>query len=272
MLSSKAEQLIHDYFNLPFSNIQGVRCPYINNARLNQRGQLRVLIGKGTPREITEEAHIISVHYHNGLFDKQGNCSLEQKNGRKKNTCTDTIRKFLIDNNLGVECSGFVTHVLRAHFRETKKIDITKKLFITPLTKPLRWLISRFRPVENINVRTYTNDRNSRVITSNNHIDYTSIRPGDVITMLETGPNKKRNHILLIRDIQKNKLNYVHARAWTSEGVRDHGVAEGTITIINPEAPLLAQAWEEKHMTGDKNETYLEAKQATELAIRRLKI
>jgi hypothetical protein len=63
MLSPGAQQLIHDYLNLPCGTMKGIRCPYINNARLRQRGQLRVLVGKGTPREIIEEANIISTQY-----------------------------------------------------------------------------------------------------------------------------------------------------------------------------------------------------------------
>ena len=46
----------------------------------------------------------------------------------------DELRKFLIDHNLGVDCSGFATHILRAHFLETKGVDITKNsLKIFPL-------------------------------------------------------------------------------------------------------------------------------------------
>ena len=56
MLSPKAGQIIDKYFNLPFAGVLGVRCPYFNNARRNLRGQLRGLVGKGTPEEIVEEA------------------------------------------------------------------------------------------------------------------------------------------------------------------------------------------------------------------------
>ncbi len=270
MLSPKAEQRIKDYLELPFKGIKGVRCPYYNNARSRERGQLRVLIGKGLPHEIVEEAQIISIQYHAGLFTKEGECCLHNAH---ESTTTDAIRKFLIDHQLGIECSGFVTHVLRAHFLETKKIDITKKLHIISKRRIIRWLITRLRPVENINVRTYTDPKNSRVIVGHGEAcDAQKLAPGDVITMLETGPNHKRNHILVITDIQGDVIHYAHARAWTSEGQYGHGIARGTITIQKPSKGLLEQVWEEKKLANDKNETYWEAAQAHTLEIRRLHV
>ncbi len=266
MLSPKSQQLIHDYLNLPFSGISGVRCPYFNNARLHQRGQLRVLIGKGTPKEIVEEAKVISTQYHAGIFDKTGNCCIHNEHTGTPVT-NENIRKFLIDNNLGVDCSGFVSQVLRVHFKETKKIDFVKKLYIISPKNILRWLISKLRPIESISVNTYANNVNTTVIT-----DITQIEPGDLIAMLETGPQNKRNHILLITNNDGRTINYVHSRAWSSEGNCGHGVAEGKIIISNPDKNILEQEWIEKDCAGDKNETYVEAKNARLLEIRRLKI
>lgn len=271
MLSPQAEQMIYEYLNLPFKDIAGIRCPYLNNSRHNQRGQLRVLVGKGTPAEIVEEAHIISVHYHNGLFDKNGNCCLHNDHIHHP-AAVEKIRRFLIDNNLGIECSGFVTQVLRVHFQETKQKDIVNEMRLVNPARLLRWLISRLRPVENINVKTYADSRNSIfVIDAKKAFDPAALQAGDFIILLETGPGNKRNHIILIRDIQKNVVNYVHARAWTNEGQFGHGVSEGTITISKPKAGILEQTWEENGFTGNKNETYLEAKQAKTFEIRRLK-
>lgn len=268
MLSPRAEQLIHDYLNLPFKGITGVRAPYFNNARGRERGQLRSLIGKGTPTEIAEEAQIISIQYHAGLFDKNGDCCLHEAH---PGASADAIRKFLVDHDLGIECSGFVTQILRAHYAETKHFDLMKKMFIISPAHLIRWLITRLRPVENINVRSYTNDRNTSVVASATvGFDYSHVQPGDLITMLETGPNNKRNHIVLVTDVSGKTIRYVHARAWTSEGQYDHGVARGIITITKSGAPLTEQKWEEKDTTGEKNETLAEAKLARSLEIRRL--
>lgn len=258
MLSPLAEKTINEYFNLPFPGLNGIRCPYFNNSKLKQRAQLRVLIGKGSPEEILDEAKIISIQYHANIFDTNGNV-----NG---GLSAESVRKFLIDKGIGIECSGFVTQIMRRHFLETKKIDFTKKIFICSPKQIFRYLITRLRPVENIDVRVYADQRNSEAVK------LSDAQPGDFITMLETGPNQKRNHIILVREHKGDTIEYVHARAWSSEGQYGHGVMNGTITITDKEGNLLAQKWTEKNLVNEQNETYLEAKGARSLEIRRLKI
>jgi hypothetical protein len=265
-LSPSALKTIHNYLNLPFVGVSGVRCPYFNNARLRQRGQLKVLVGKGTPEEIVEEAKIISIQYRANVFDKNGvfNAHVEHPAEHEQAEC---IRQFLVDNNLGVDCSGFITNVLQKHFYETKQIDLARKLFITPKKNFLRWIISRLRPVEQINVKVYADNKNTEVINN-----LKALQPGDLIVILKTGPNKNHDHILLVEEIEGNIIKYVHARAWSSEGKYGHGIAHGTISIANPEKNLLEQVWEEKEKTNENNETYLEAKQGEILEIRRIKL
>lgn len=272
MLSPNAQQLIHDYLNLPFKGIAGVRCPYFNNARIRQRGQLRVLIGKGTPQDIVDEAQIISIQYHAGLFEKNGECCLHNQHTGEPVTPGD-IRKFLVDHGLGIECSGFVTHVLRAHYRETKGVDMLRKLSIAPAKLLLRRLISRLRPVENIDVAVYANDLNTNII-ANDKVgwDYAKIQPGDVIVLRETGPRQKFNHIMLVMNANQNKLNYVHARQWMNEGRYGHGVTNGEVEIAAQGKSLTEQTWQEAGQSGDANETCQEIKQAKIVEVRRLKL
>ena len=259
MLSPAAEKLINQYFNMPFPGVNGVRCPYFNNSRRRSRGQLRALVGKGTPEEIVAESKIISIQHHLGIFEND--CSV-----CKQNISPDDIRKFMIDHDLGIECSGFVSQALRAHYRETKNIDFARRIYIYPPAKFFRYLISILRPIENISVQVLADDKNSAVV------ELKDAAPGDIITMLDTQPGKMRNHVLLIRDASKDKIEYVHAMAWSSEGKYGHGVAKGTIEIIYPKDNLLEQRWDEKNLTDGQNETYLEAKRAKVLQIRRLKI
>ena len=263
MLSPSAQKILNEYFNLPFDGILGVRCPYLNNARLKQRAQLRVLVGKGTPQEIIEEAKIISIQYHAGLFDKTGHCCLHNEHtGKEINP--DEIRKFLVDHNLGIECSGFVTQILRAHYKETANIDIVRKFYITSPRNFARWLVSLLRPIENISVRRYADDRNTQ------KIKWAEVQAGDVIVMLETGPQNKRNHILLITEKTEDIIKYAHARAWVSEGKYGHGVSKGEIKVTNKSGSLLDQQWLEMDKTGEQNETFLEVKQAKVLEVRRI--
>ena len=265
-LSPSAQKIIRGYLGLPFANVTGVCCPYFNNAKLGQRGQLKVLIGKGSPEEIVEEAKIISIQYCKGLFDKNGLCDIHSDHPAPHEQA-ECVRQFLVDSNLGVDCSGFVTNVLRAHFIETKKVDLAKKLFIAPTKNLLRRIIARLRPVEQINVDVLANDKNAMIIN-----DLRMIQPADLIIMLKTGPNKNHNHVLLITETDGEIIKYAHARAWSSEGKYGHGVSEGVITITNQNQGLLAQTWEEKNNVNENNETYLEAKQAETLEIRRLNL
>lgn len=264
-LSSSAEKTIHDYLNLPFIGISGVRCPYFNNARLGQRGQLKVLIGKGTPEEIVEEAKIVSIQYSKDIFDKNGvfNAHVDHPAEHQQAEC---IRQFLVDSNLGIDCSGFVTNILQKHFWETKHVNLAKTLFITSKKNFLRWIISRLRPVEQISVKVYANDKNTSVVSN-----LQKIQPADLITMLKTGPNKNHDHILLVTEIDGEKIKFASARAWSSDGKYGHGVSQGTITITDSKKGLLEQKWEEKDKINEDNETYLEAKQAETLEIRRIK-
>lgn len=257
MLSPKAQQLIHNYFNLPFTNVNNVRCPYFINSKKVVRGQLRVLAGKGTPQEIVEEAKIISIQYDYNIFDKHGLCHLPEE---KKSA---TVKKYLIDYNLGIDCSGFVVHILQAHFREIKNIDFVKKIKIVSAKKLYRYLISRLRPIENIGVNTlYHNTKKVKLL---------NIKSGDMIIMLKTGPNKNRDHILLVTNYNDNIIQYTHARPWSNEGKYGHGVSQGEIKIINKKG-LLKQEWRECNKIGNDNETYLKAKNAKILTIQRLNI
>ena len=261
-LSPNAKQIIHDYFNLPFNGVEGVRCPYFNNASTGHRAQLRVLAGKGTPREIAEEAQIISIQYKKGIFDRHGHCCLHDDCGASINT--DCIRNFLIDNTLGVDCSGLVTHILAAHYSDTKQINFPQKMLHIPFSNPFAWLLAKLRPVERIGVRAYADDRNSKKIA------VADLRPADIVTMLATGPQKKRNHILLITEKNGDEIKYISSRAWSSEGKYGHGVSEGIIKITNPQAGLLEQAWTENGKSDEENGTYLEAKNAKTLEVRRI--
>lgn len=270
MLSPKAEQLINQYLNLPFPNIKNIRCPYFINKKNAKRGEIRALIGKGKPEEIIEEAKIISIKYHHNIFDHHGNCQCNQLSDKEK---IDKIRNFLIDHNLGIDCSGFTAHVLREHYLEKNNIDIFKKIKFSNKKNIIRRIIEKLRPVESMSVSVLADDQNSQIIIdAKDPANITKLCPGDFMVMIDTGPNKNRNHVVLIEKIEKNIIHYVSSRAWVIEGKYDHGVARGEIEIINPERVLLDQTWEELGKINDDNETYLEARDAKIFQIRRLKI
>jgi len=256
MLSKNAQNLINDYISLPFKHAKGVRCPYINNARLKKRGQLRALIGKGTPEEIVEEVEIAA---------KQYGIELDKLD-------TKETKEFLIEKNIGIECSGFVIHILREQYLQIRNTDILKEIKI-PAKNFFRKIINKLRPAENINVKVLGSDENSEKIN-----DWKNIEPGDMMIMLDT--KLGRDHIILITDFKDNTIKYAHARAWSSEGKYGHGVNTGEIKITHPQEGLLKQVWIEKSLAQKddlfhleiQNETFAEANNAKTLEIRRLKI
>src|SRR3989344_7608981 len=79
--------------------------PYYNNAHKKVRLGLRALIGKGTPEEVSDEALLYS---------------LREKVDLK--TLTPELRKkFLIEHNIGIDCSGLAYHVLDAENKARDK-------------------------------------------------------------------------------------------------------------------------------------------------------
>lgn len=265
-----AEKIIEKYFALPFDEVENVRCPYFNCSRKNYRGQIRGLIGKGSPEEIVEEAKILSIQYHHGLFDNEGRCCIHGEH--KAEIQSEAIRHFLIDNDIGIDCSGFAAHVLSAHFKETHKINITGRFHFWPRKNFIRRIIAKLRPIENMSVRVFAKDENTdKQFNGRGVIDFHNIIPGDIIIMLETGPRKTRNHMAIVTDCAGSEIEYVHARAWSIEGKYGHGVARGKITIIKPGGNLLEQTWTELEKTNEHNETYWEARDANVLEIRRIK-
>ncbi|HAZ28944.1 MAG TPA: hypothetical protein DCY48_04185 [Candidatus Magasanikbacteria bacterium] len=247
-LSEYAMRVIHEYCHLPFSAVS-VPCPYFNNRRIKMRGALRVLIGKGTPQEIVDEAHIIALKEH---------LPIDEYNA-------DTLRQFLTDHQLGVDCSGLVYHVLNAEHRGRLK----KMLSFPHAKNPIRTLLTHLRPAENTGVKTFSHDANSRVVAIKD------ANPGDMIVFLETGKFATPDHMLVIHTVEYENtvpvmLHYTHALPWSTDGKNNTHVRQGIIHIINPENPLSEQEWREEEKTGEENETFQLGRSAKRLEMRKL--
>lgn len=189
--------------------------PYFNNRRTGVRAALPVEIGKGSPREIHEELEFIL-----------------KKNKLDRNAVD--IKKVLVDNNIGIDCSGFAHHVLK------------KTNYSFPYAgNILRRLIAKFRPVANIDVKTFAHNSNSKLISLRD------AQPGDIITMIGNG-DASRNHIVVIDQIEYQNdipsvIHYAHSMAWPSDGQYGHGFHSGKIEIINIEKPITDQIWSEEY-------------------------
>ncbi|MBI5728334.1 MAG: hypothetical protein HY984_01110 [Candidatus Magasanikbacteria bacterium] len=252
-LSREAEGVIKEYLRLPFPDRE-IACLYYNNRRRHLRGSLAVLVGKGRPVDIVDEA---------ALLARQEKTDLNQLDNQQ-------LKKFLVDHHLGVDCSALVYHVLDAEARSKKKLPLHKLLFPPPARTPLGWLRSRLRSMENTSVSVFADEKNSQTIALED------IQPGDLLIFLRTGEKHDRDHVLLVEAVGDDQpgaklISYVHSFEWRSDGRYGREVRRGTIRCVAPGHPLLEQEWQEKNKLGVENETWQHAKLADRLEIRRLR-
>lgn len=242
-----AQQVIDEYEQLPLGG-KKVVCPYHINPKI-QRAGLRVYSGKGDPGEITREVKVIA---------QLKGIDLAKMSGQQ-------IREFMQENRIGVDCSGFVVHVVNYWLKRSGL-----KPLITYLEFPDRNLYSKLRrvlrPVEQIGANLLTGELNCKPVD-----DFNEIRPGDFIR--SKGLVKNSHHISLITNVQFRddgeieQFSYVHSQRYYEE---DHGIREGTVFITKPNKNLLEQTWTEEK--NKRNWTYegLE-KDFKDNGIRRLK-
>ncbi|HEY0908346.1 MAG TPA: hypothetical protein VGE35_03300 [Candidatus Paceibacterota bacterium] len=247
-IPTNARAVIDAYLALPVGTKPS--CPYYNNRRFKNRGGLRVMIGKGSPAEIVEEATIMAKLARTDI----------------QTLATDKLKQFLVENGLGVDCSGFAYHVLNALALETKGKGIAS--YVTSMRSGfIGSILARLRPAENLGVNSFRNDKNSSAISA------ADAKPGDIVTFIGTGKDKTYNHILVITAVERSengiRLSYAHSYAWPSDGLYDTGVREGDILIRDND--ILAGTWKERSVTGADNYTYQSAADAKEVSVRRLK-
>ncbi len=247
-LSLPAQEIVAKYLRLPMLGAP-VNAPYFNNQRVKTRGGLAVMVGKGTPEDLGLEAEIIA----------------KSKNFSLSTASSEDIKKFLVDNNLGVDCSALAYYVLRYEGIMRVKKDLQSALNF-PAANWFRRFIIKLRPSQNISVSVLGDATNSFVINKND------LQPGDLIFLWNTGTNRTLNHVLLVTDVSDRTIHYVHSFRWRNEGQYDHGVRTGSIMWTNPNSPLLDDVWVEKNQTGPANDTYQHACEAQKVEIRRLKI
>ncbi|NCS72384.1 MAG: ATP-grasp domain-containing protein [Candidatus Magasanikbacteria bacterium] len=246
--SNLLENIIEQYLNL---NIAGkkVNTPYFNNRRSAVRGALAVLIGKGSPKDIEEELQIISLKERTDL----------------SNLPTEKIKEFLVENNLGVDCSGFVYHVLDALVQDTKNKKL-KQIIHFPLAKSVvRKMIAKLRPAENCGVTTLAHESNTKKIALKD------VQAHDLIIFLGSGPKQDYNHVMFVESVDNKIIKYIHAYKWPSDGKYNHGVRRGQIEINDLTKNILEQIWREQGKTGENNWTFVQAKSAKEVFVGRLK-
>jgi len=245
-LPKKVQSFVNSYFNLHLGG-KKVPCPYyINIKKIRQRMGLRVLIGKGTPEEIIQESLI---------YEKLRGVDFVSM------TVTE-IRDFVIKRHIGIDCSGFVVHVLNSWLDHLGKKHIQAYIKF-PKQSLYRRIALFLRPVENISAYILTNEENTIHIKNLNNI-----RCGDFIRLKGL---KSGYHILMLSEITRNKgkvysFKYIHATRWYN---KEHGVRKGEVIVKNVKDPLYKQKWTD--FLNGKNWTFEEVLKDKEYSqVRRL--
>ncbi len=255
IVSPKTLELINKYKNLSVGNVS-CSVPYFNNKTTGRRAGLKAEIGKGNPDEILEEVKI--------LFARQ--------KINTNNLTPETLKKFLVDNDIGIDCSGFAYYVLNEEGRSRGRQNIKEYLKL-PLYKGfVAKIFGKMRIVENAGVKTFAHNENSKVISLKD------IKVGDMITLIGNDNGVMRDHILIIYKIDyqnsqtKNapkNIYYIHSVAWPTDGEYSHGIHEGKIEIVDLNKNITEQNWIELEKTGEDNYTHQRAKKSI-TEIRRL--
>lgn len=245
VISEAAREVIGHYKNFQVGTAI-CSVPYFNNRVTARRAGLRAEIGKGSPKDIFDEIN------HRALEEKVDVKLLD----------SETLKKFLVHSNLGIDCSGFAYYILDEESR-SRGFGALDKHLAFPLSKGIFGKIkSKMRPIENSGVENFAHEENSRKII------FKEIEPGDIITMLGGPEDGERNHILVITQVEYQNfvpttIHYVHAIAWPTDGEYGHGIHDGKIEIIDPNKSILEQRWIENEKIGDENYTFARAKKST---------
>jgi hypothetical protein len=243
LISDKSMQVIGQYMNF---HVGSAVCsiPYYNNRHLGLQVGLRSQVGKGSPEDILEEV-IYVANLHKINLDAIDSI---------------TLKKFLVDNNIGIDCSGLAYHIMDAE----EKGSLKRKI-IFPNTKGFfRKIRARMLPEKNVDVAT--------LVYNSKEIKMKEVVPGDIITMV----GEDRNHVLVIHKVDYDEsvpttIYYTHAIAWPTDGEYGHGVRQGIIKMVNPEKSLTEQDWIENDKTNNENYTLTTAYRS-KTEIRHLKL
>jgi hypothetical protein len=250
-ISNQALSIIDQYQHFAFGNAV-CRIPYFNNKSVRARAAMRANIGKGSPKDILEEIETIALKTHIN----------------KQNLSDEALKKLLTDNNIGIECSGFAYYILDAESESRGKSSLKKHLnFINckGLTGKLRCSL---RPIENCDVQTLANDKNSKAIEIKN------VNPGDMITMLGDGNGDDRDHVMVITQVEFEKefpkiIHYAHSIAYPEDGLYGTGIRQGQIKINNTNTNIISATWIEDGKENANNLLFKRA-QKSKTEIRRL--
>lgn len=246
-LPQPAIEIIDKYKALKI-NGKTVRSPYYRNVK-RVRGDLRSLTGKGSPQEIVDETKI---------YAKLRGFNLAK-------ATSEEIREFQLSQGIGIDCSGFIMHVLNVLAKSKGKqlYRIMSKKHIKTFWGSFTW---PFKYASNTPANAITDENNAYPIKLK------EIQPGDLIRLRGA---KRGDHILLVSEVeyddktdQPTRFKYVHS---TPHYDNENGIKEADVLITDINGELKDQNWTETHTNGKNYTLQGLLKEYDDNGLRRLK-
>jgi hypothetical protein len=204
------------------------------------------IVGKGGGKRVPPQAGRTTRYSHfaaKGTPEqiRQTLCAAAKTKGFDlRNHSPAEITQFMLEEGIGIDCSGFVYNVLEKYLREARGIELSKHLLRFPgiIGHIERFLLQRNR-VRRINAITLSGSLNATPVDK-----VRDIRPGDMIFMSYANGTDK--HVALIIEVNRKQITYTHV----NERVQNQYPHYATIDIVDGEKGLEAQRWNEKTFDG----------------------
>lgn len=151
-----------------------------------------------------------------------------------------TIKEKLEAARIGIDCSGYVYHLVDAYLRQTRGISASWYFRrLAGWRGTLEIWFKHWRRERRLSADTLTNALNTWPVPTAG-----DVKPGDLIRLTPTEWHGK--HVALVTTITPTTITYTHSGYRTLET----GPHFGAITILDPAKGLEAQKWHETTATG----------------------
>ncbi len=198
--------VIRGYEHLQVAPNVFVRCPYYRNPSSGvKKWGLSVFSGKGSPQDIEEELKII-----------------EKLEGVTFGVMSPEDVEFVMRKyRLGVDCAGFIAHVMDAWMKESTGRPLVRHL--VPYGGFLQRIFWRFRPFTHMSVRALISEANSFPST------LSEVLPGDLMVFLG-----EIDHAAIVVSVKREEgrpieVSYAHSAYEKGDGK----IKTGVFTVEN---------------------------------------
>jgi len=206
-------RFLESYLSLEIGKFK-INCPYwINDIKRGIKGPFS---GKGTPNQIKASIRRRLTKY---------NLKLESFN-------KDSLKKFLEANRIGIDCSGFVYHLLNQLNKEKGGREISS-IYLKDNKVPA------WRASWRVNADMLTSNKFTKKIR------LYFVQPGDLIRLLGG------KHVAIVVKVEKNFIIYAHCSNYT----KVKGCHLGKIIIKDWFKNLEDQVWLEETENGESYKT-----------------